>query len=172
MNNKTLSQSVSDFSKKLSRFNDAGKTEPAIKMTPDAVLQKKINDVEADRRDRFLRQYNCYSNPVSQQIEEDETNIISAYNLYKAALELNASSCNENTKLASLKISSSLCEKGEYVNGGGFSFLRIWFLKHEEGIEYVPVITQDGEKRYLEFVPVDEYEFTRLEKEILQIIPQ
>lgn len=171
MDNKTLSQSVSDFSKKLSRFNDSGKSEPVMKMTSDAILQKRINDIEADRRERFLRQYKIYSNPVSQQIEEDETNIISAYNLYKAALELNSNSGSEGTKLASLKIASPLCEKGEYLNGGGFSFLRIWFIKHEEGIEYVPLITEDGEKRFLEFVPIEDYEFSRLEKEILQIIP-
>lgn len=112
MNNTTLSQSVSDFSKKFSRFNDAGKTKPAIKMTPDAVLQKKINDVEADRRDRFLRQYNCYSNPVSQQIEEDETNIILRTISTKPHLSLMQVSVMKIQSLHLLKSQARYVKKG------------------------------------------------------------
>lgn len=172
MNNKTLSHSVSDFSKKLSRFNESGKTELERPLSSDAKLQMRISDMETERRERFLQQYNSLKNPVSQQVEQDEENLIAAYNLFKGAVELNASSSSAETKIADLRISSPICSKNEYINGSGFSFLRIWFLKTNEGAEYVPLISQKDDKRFLEFIPVDEYEFSRLEKEILQIIPE
>lgn len=172
MDKKTLSQSVSDFSKRLSRFNDSGKYEPVRPLSSDARLQQRITDMESERRERFLQQYNSLKNPVSQQVEEDEANLITAYNLFKGAVDLNANSGNAETKLADLRIASPLCEKNDYISGSGFSFLRIWFLKNNESIEYVPLIGQSEDRRFLEFIPKEEYEFSRLEKEILQIIPE
>ena len=131
MDKKTLSQSVSDFSKRLSRFNDSGKSEPVRPLSSDARLQQRITDMESERRERFLQQYNSLK-----------------------------------------RIVSPLCEKNEYISGSGFSFLRIWFLKNNESIEYVPLIGQSEDRRFLEFIPKEEYEFSRLEKEILQIIPE
>lgn len=165
-----LSQSISDFSKQLSRFTEAQKTQREEPLTNDKKLQQRINDLETDRRERILQQYNVFNNPLSKQIEEDEGALVDAYKLFKSLLELNSEYQKSGTKLASLKIASPLCSRSEYVTG--FSFLRIWFLKHQANVEYVPVMVDEDKNRYLDFVPLEEYQYSRLEKEILQVIEE
>lgn len=172
MQNKSFSQTMSEFSKKLNRFTEAGNTKLEKPLSQDKRLEQTIHNMEQDRKNLIEKQYAAFSNPVSQQVEEDEENLLKAYNLFKQALELNLNAGDSHTKLADLRISSPLCQKREYCSGSGFSFLMIWFLKKEQDAEYVPVISMHNESRYLEFIPRDEYEFSKFEKEVLQIIPE
>lgn len=172
MQNKSFSQAMSDFSKKLSRFTEAGNTTIEKPLTPDKRLQAAIHNMEQDRKSLIEKQYAAFVNPVSQQVEEDEENLLKAYNLFKQALELNSNTGDVHTKLADLRISSPLCQKSEYTSGSGFSFLRIWFLNKEKEADFVPMISMYNESRYLEFIPRDEYEFSKFEKEVLQLIPE
>lgn len=170
MEDKSLSKSISDFSKKLSRFNDSSTKEPVKPLSQNQRLQQKIDEVEALRKERIVKQYSVYANPVSQQIEEDEGLLLSAYNLFSQVFELNENTGDSQTKLKDLRIKSPLCSKSEYVSGSGFSFLRIWFIKSQSEVKFIPIISQDGEQRYLEFISADEYSFSKFEKELLQLI--
>lgn len=168
MDKSTLAQSVSEFSKKLSRLNESEKPVFSRIPTTEEKLQNRINEEEFLRRERIVRQYNAFSNPVSQQIEDDEQNLVDAYNLFIAANLLNQNVSDKRTKLAAIKIESPVCTKSEYISGSGFSFLKIWFLKTQKDAQFVPEIIQENEKRFIDFVPVEDYKFSRLEKEILQ----
>lgn len=170
MHNKNLSQTISEFSKKLLRFNNAEKQELELPKSSEQILQTKINDFELERKERILKQINAYLNPINQELEDDENYLLEAYNLFKKAFELNENSQQPETKLASLKIKSPLCQKQEYSSGNDFSFLRIWFVHQNPSADFIPAFIFENEKKYLEFIPFDEYEFSRLEKEILQVL--
>lgn len=164
-----FSDTMLAFSKQFSKFKNSGREEPVKSETPNHKLQKQIDNFESDRKTRIERQYDSYKNPVSQQIEGDEENLIKAYNLFKGALDLNSASGDERTHLESLRVASPLTQKSEYITGSAFCFLRLWFLEAHADATHVPVVAKHNENYFIEFIPKDEYQFTSMEKEIMQI---
>lgn len=170
MDKKNPLDAISKFSSTLSKFTSSGKKEIDVAPSKDTLIQKKIRSFESERREKIIRTYNEFKNPVTHDIEQDEENIIASYELFLKVLEANESS-GEKASLASLKIKSPITKKSDYTQKNKFLFLRIWFIEQKKDAEFIPQIVTDDKKDFLlEFIPKDEWKITAYEKEILQII--
>ena len=99
---KKITDALADFSKKLSRFEQAEEKEFIKPVSKDAPLQKKINLTEEEKIERIKAEYEKYINPVSKEIEEDEEAVLSALRIFKAARVA------EQTEVSSKKVKNRL----------------------------------------------------------------
>ena len=170
----TIKNLLSDFSQKLSAISDGA--DVRINETPSATdrLQEQINLQEAERATLLRARLQEYIAPLTQDIEEDEENLLKAYKLYCQANELNQTAGDRSTHLKNLTITSPLCQKSEYTSDSPlnrFAYLRLWFLATNPDAFFVPEIIPSpaGAGFLLDFIDVDMWKPTLLEKEIMQL---
>ncbi len=165
-----ISDTINAFTKKMSKLKNSSDNPQVLVSSENQKVQNLVTSLEEERCYKILKNYNLYKNPVNQQIEEDEENLLKAATLYEHILSLEDSLGDCNTHLKDLRLTSPLCYKNDYTKGNEFCFLRLWFLEFKSDFDYVPILSEENEKYFIEFVHKDEYEFTSYEKEILQII--
>lgn len=177
-----LSEAISNFSKKLARFSSQPEQERRPVHTSDEKLQVQINEREDRMKAAVLATYKIYKSPFealgkdsnrAKIIDEDEQNLLRAYNLYKAVCAANSEKSDEHTFLKNIEISTPLAEKYAYTTGGQFVYLLTWLFYEQNAKEFIPEFfeTQDG-KFVLKFYPAEKYEFDAKTKETAGIIKE
>ena len=168
---KTAGAAVSDFSEKYSRAKLEGTAEDARIVSPLEPVQEKINDYENERIEKIQKQLLEFFEPLTQDIEEDEENLVKAYKLYCQLMELNEAQGDSETHIKDFSITSPLCKKTEYTSGERFLYLRMWFLTTNPDSIYVPEITAlAGGSFVMIFLEKDLWKPSITEREIQQII--
>ena len=171
---KSISQTLQDFTQKLEEFSQSGgiiiqNTDSETQRLKN--LQDTINQQEEERKQTLRSQFQEFVMPVTQDIEEDEENLLKAYNLFCQINELNETSGDHQTHLKSLCLSSPLCHKSEYTaeESKRFAFLRLWFISKNPDAAFVPEITADENGMFaLEFTELELWQPGSFEKEIMQ----
>lgn len=165
---------LTDFSKKLNALSEGA--DVRVNAAPSATdkLQEQINLQEQERITLLRARLGEYIAPMTQDIEEDEENLIKAYKLYCQANELNKTAGDRTTHLKDLTLTSPLCQKSEYTTDSldnRFAYLRLWFLSTNPDAFFVPEIIPSpaGAGFLLDFIDVDLWKPTLLEKEIMQL---
>ena len=172
----SITDALSNFTKKLSRFEEA---ESAVFVKPeskDKELQKKINLSEEEKIEKIRSEYEKYLNPVSKEIEEDEEALLSALRIFKAAklAEGTEVSQKKNENLSSihqLDFRSPLCQKQAYAYGSSLIYLSYWLFAVQGENEWTPSIYKSGSgERFLEFVPRETKTYNYEENAILNVL--
>ena len=163
-----------DFSQKLSALAEGADVRVNTQPSSTDKLQEQINLQEAERTTLLRARLSEYIAPLTQDIEEDEENLLKAYKLYCQANELNQTAGDRTTHLKNLTLTSPLCQKTEYTSdspNNRFSYLRLWFLATNPDAFFVPEIISSptGAGFLLDFIDVDMWKPTLLEKEIMQL---
>ena len=161
------------FSKKFAKMSDEALDAQPSPFSKDKKLQDEINDRESDRRIFLCRRFEDFVKPLTQDIEEDEDNLIKAYDFFCKLTEFceHEKSENQNTKLRSMELSSPLCRKADYTLGDDMAFLRLCFLQQHPDASVVPEFSRaDNGQFYLNFTARELWTPTPLEKEILRAL--
>lgn len=167
---KSLAQSIAAFSKKFDKLDDADKELRDQPLSKEQLLQDEINRREEERDEDLRRRFSDFLEPRTQDIEQDEEDLLKAYELYCKLDELcqNASKEGSNARLRSMEIASPLCRRDDYTLGEEMAFLRLWFLQKNPDAEVVPEFTRDENGQFfLDFTDRELWEPSSLEKEII-----
>ena len=166
---RNLAQTVAAFSKKFSKLNDEDKELQEAPVSKEKLLQEEINRRESEREEELRRRFSDFIEPRTQDIEQDETNLLQAYELFCKVTEICETTAKENStaRLRSLEITSPLCKRDDYTLGDSMAFLRLWFLKKNPEAAVVPEFIRDEHGQfYLEFIDKELWKPSSLEKEI------
>ena len=170
---RTLAQSVAAFSKRFTQLNDEDKRLQEAPVPKDKLLQEEINRRESEREEELRRRFTDFLEPRTQDIEEDEENLLQAYELFCRLNEVCELAAKENStaRLHSSEISSPLCRRADYTLGDNMAFLRLWFLQTKPDAEVVPeFIRAENGQFYLNFTDRELWTPGSLEKEVLRIL--
>ena len=143
----------------------------------DKMLQEEINRREEERTEMLRKRYLDFLEPPTPDIEEDEENLLKAYELFCKVNEISETINQEPSKakarLRSMEIASPLCRRDDYTLGDAMTFLRLWFLNKEPEAAFVPeFIRAENGQFYLSFTARELWNLTSLEKEILQSLEE
>ena len=173
---KSVSQVIAAFSKKFTRAS-ANSPEDLDKVNPLSSSQKMQQTIEEYEEERILaikKQFDYFKTPFTQEVEQDEENLVKAYELYCKLVEVNKELGDSSTRLRDFSLASPLCKKSDYQGGDLFLYLRLWFITVKPDALFVPEIslitTAAGPSYALTFIEKDEWKPSIKEKEILQII--
>ena len=177
--NKTILQTLQNFTKKLNDFSERGGT--IISQSDSEAqnlkkLQNQINQQEEEKMAALRTQFQEFAEPITQDIEKDEEDLQKAYELFCQLKLLNEQAGDRQTHLKSLSLTSPLCHKSEYTaegsgsqNNNHFAFLRLWFLSTKPDAQFVPEISADAAGGFvLDFTEIELWQPTTFEKEIIQ----
>lgn len=170
---RNLAQSVAAFTKKFSKLNDEDKELQQTPLSKDKILQEEIKLREAEREESLRRRFSDFMEPRTQDIEQDEENLLQAYQLFYKLQDLCEAAKQEKStaRLHSLKIESPLCKRDDYTLGENMAFLRLWFLQTNPDANVVPEFIRDENGLfYLEFTDKELWTPNSLEKEITTLI--
>ena len=170
---RNLAQSVAAFSKKFAKLNDEDKKLQEPPVSKEKLLQEEINRRESEREEELRKRFCDYMEPRTQDIEEDEENLLKAYELFCKVKEINEAAAKENStaRLHSLEITSPLCKRDDYTLGDNMAFLRLWFLQKNPDATVVPEFIRDEHGQfYLDFIDKELWAPSSLEKEVLRIL--
>lgn len=168
-----LVQSIAAFSKKFSKLAEDEKDALDIPASKDRLLQNEINRREEERTEQLRRLFSDYLEPRTQDIEQDEENLLQAYELFCKLNEVCELAAKENStaRLQSIKISSPLCKRDDYTLGENMAFLRLWFLQKNPDATVIPEFTRDENGQfYLDFTDRELWTPNGLEKEIITLL--
>lgn len=166
---RNLAQTVAAFSKKFSKLNDVDKELHEAPVSKEKLLQEEINRRESEREEELRRRFSDFMEPRTQDIEQDETNLLQAYELFCKVTEICETTAKENStaRLRSLEITSPLCKRDDYTLGDSMAFLTLWFLQKNPDATVVPEFIRDEHGQfYLEFIDKELWIPSGLEKEI------
>ncbi len=164
-------QALNAFSKKFAKMSDEALDTQPTPVSKDKKLQDEINEREADRETFLRRRFEDFVEPRTQDIEEDEENLIKAYDFFCKLTEFceHEKSENQNTKLRTMELSSPLCKKADYTLGDDMAFLKLWFLQKNPDVSVVPEFTRaDSGQFFLIFSDRELWKPSSIEKEILR----
>lgn len=167
---RNLAQSVAAFSKKFAKLNDEDKKLQQPPVSKDKILQEEIQLRESEREQELRRRYSDFAEPRTQDIEQDEENLLQAYKLFCKLKEVCEAASKENStaRLHSFEISSPLCKRDDYTLGENMAFLRLWFLQTNPDAAVVPEFIRDENGQFfLIFTDRDLWIPSSLEKEII-----
>ena len=170
---RNLAQSIAAFSKKFSKLSDEDKELQEAPVSKEKLLQEEINLHESEREEELRRRFSDFMEPRTQDIEEDENNLLQAYELFCKLNEVCETAAKENStaRLRSFEITSPLCKRDDYTLGDSMAFLRLWFLQKNPDAEVVPFFLRDDDGYfYLDFADKKFWEPNSLEKELLRIL--
>lgn len=173
---RSMLQALNDISQKIKAMSNGA--EVAFNSEPSAMknLQAQINQHEEERLKYLQSRLSDYFDPLTQDIEKDEEDLLKAYNLFIQLMEVNKTAGDNTTHLKSYLLTSSICRKSEYTSelpSENFSLLRLWFAaKNPESAfvpELVPVENAPGTFA-LDFIDIDMWQYTSFEKEIISFL--
>ena len=107
---KSVQQVINRFSKKFTRAN-ANSPEILDQVNPVSQLhgaQEQIQEYEDQRIQSIKKQFADFMTPITQEIEQDEQNLVKAYNLYCQLEELNSTAGDSLTHLRDFSLASPL----------------------------------------------------------------
>lgn len=172
---KNITVTLNEFSKKMTALKKGADFFIRENTSEIKNLQEKINQDEEERINYLKSRFADYLEPVTKEVEEDEENLMKAYNLFCQINEITEKLTDRSTHLKSHLIASPLCCKSEYTSdlpSENFSFLRLWFLVKNPESNFVPEIVKlenIPESYAIDFIDIDMWYQTSLEKEILQL---
>ena len=170
---RNLAQSVAAFTKKFSKLNDEDKELQQPPLSKDKILQEEIKLREAEREEELRRRFSDFMEPRTQDIEQDEENLLQAYQLFCKLQDLCEAAKQEKStaRLHSFEITSPLCKRDDYTLGENMAFLRLWFLQANPDATVVPEFTRvENGNFYLTFTDRELWTPGSLEKEVLRIL--
>ena len=172
---KSMIQTLNDFSKKIQAMSLGAEFSFQKETSAMKSLQNQINQHEEDRLSYLQSRFSEYLNPVTQDIEQDEENLMKAYHLFLKLQELNKTDGNSATHLKSYLLTSPLCRKSEYtaLPSESFSLLRLWFVVNNPDAVFVPEIVamENAAGSFaLDFIDIDMWQQTSFEKEIINMV--
>ncbi len=184
-NKRQVAQAFRNFTQVFSRSTQAKDNSAPNIDYEDDLLQKKINSREQEYRKAILTSYMRYMNPFrtlgktsreAAVINEDETNLLKAYNLFKAINEANRKIGDAETFVNIGFVESPLTKKDAYTSGGDLIYLQCWLI-FEQGVrDYIPVIEEVEEKMVitnrLRFVPLRTFSFSFQDREVIAAIEE
>ncbi len=145
----------------------------------DKLLQEEINRREEERTEKLRHKFEGFLEPRTPDIEEDEANLLKAYELFCKVNELCEAAAVESrgekgkARLRTMEISSPLCRRDDYTLGEDMAFLRLWFLQKEPEAAFIPeFIRAENGQFYLDFTARELWAPGTLEKEILQSLEE
>ena len=143
----------------------------------DKLLQEEINRREEERTQMLRKKYLEFLEPRTPDIEEDEENLLKAYELFCKINEItdtiNQDPSKAKARLRSMEIASPLCRRDDYTLGDAMVFLRLWFLNREPETAFVPeFVRAESGQFYLDFTARELWTPGTLEKEILQSLEE
>ena len=143
----------------------------------DKLLQEEINRREQERTEMLRKKYQDFLEPPTPDIEEDEENLLKAYELFCKVNEIsetiNKDASKAKARLRSMEISSPLCRRDDYTLGEDMTFLRLWFLQKEPEAAFIPeFVRAENGAFYLDFTARELWTPGTLEKEILQSLKE
>lgn len=186
--NKSIWKAFSDFSKKFERFQKSENSSRLENQNKNSNLQNLVNQNESSKKQAILNSFKHYEIPFTKEIEDDEASLLKAYAIFKATLEINKNFADEKTFLCDFKISSPISKKSNYIFGGQFVYLQLWFRLCKKVEDFVPILKKvslrfadkiSDEKKFgektaesfeLSFISSDDFEFDSKQKEIVQIV--
>lgn len=166
---RNLAQAVAAFSKKFSKLNDDDKEEQQPPLSKEKLLQDQINQRESEREEELRHRFSDFLEPRTQDIEEDEENLLQAYELFCRLREVCELAAKEKStaRLRSFEITSPLCKRDDYTLGENMAFLRLWFLQKNPDATVVPEFVRDENGQFfLKFIEKELWKPSSLEKEI------
>lgn len=143
----------------------------------DKLLQEEINRREQERSEILRKKFMDFLEPRTPDIEEDEENLLKAYELFCKVNEvcetINKDASKAKARLRSMEIASPLCRRDDYTLGDSLTFLRLWFLQKESEAAFVPeFVRAENGQFYLDFTARELWSPGTLEKEILQSLSE
>lgn len=171
---KSVGGALKSFAAKFSRAKSEGSLDEVKVESELRPVQESVEEYEARRVETIKKQFDDYMNPVTQEIEQDEENLIKAYELYCKLVETCEAAGGNGTTLRDFSLTSPLCKRVEYTSGERFLYLRLWFLQVTPDARFVPQITAVSggavPSYVLTFIDKDMWQPALPEKEILQAI--
>ncbi len=170
---RNLAQTVAAFSKKFSKLSDEDKELQEPPVSKEKLLQEEINLRETEREEELRRRFSDFMEPRTQDIEEDEKNLLQAYELFCKLNEVCETAAKENStaRLRSFEITSPLCKRDDYTLGDSMAFLKLWFLQKNPDATVVPEFTRaENGLFYIDFTDRELWSPNSLEKEVLRIL--
>ena len=170
---RNLAQSIAAFSKKFSKLSDEDKELQEAPVSKEKLLQEEINLRESEREEELRRRFSDFMEPRTQDIEEDEKNLLQAYELFCKLNEVCETAAKENStaRLRSFEITSPLCKRDDYTLGDSMAFLKLWFLQKNPDATVVPEFTRaENGLFYIDFTARELWSPNSLEKEVLRIL--
>ena len=168
---KNLSQAFEKFTDKFSRYKSAEEKDKSFlkPVSTDQKLQQHIIQEENDKLEKLKAVLEQYRNPVSKEIEEDETALLKAWELYKKIREAENSVKDEKTFLKEFKIHSPVACKSEYTTGIKLAYLQWWFIQTHGEEKVVPVIKEERNFFYIDFEDAQTFHFTGILRQALSL---
>lgn len=176
-----ISEAFREFSKKLKKFNEASDARRVEKKTENVFLQENLNDRAERLKNNVVETYRIYKSPFevlgtdssrASSIDNDEQELLKAYNLYKGVMDLNIINQDEigATYIKDADIYSPLAQKAVYVSGGQFVYLFAWLVFEKGCNEYIPFFDGDDGRKRLRFSRTGAPNPSIHDEEILRII--
>lgn len=165
---KGITEAISNFSKKLSRFEEAGHKEIRKAVSAEKKLQQQINLSDEEKIEKIRQDFEKYINPLSREIEEDEETLLSALKIFKAAKKAEA---GEKASIHQLDFKSPLCRKGDYLYENGLIYLSFWLENFYGEKEWTPYIYKNASGQFfLEFIPLENRAFDYEKKALWKLL--
>ena len=154
---------------------------PSTPMRADEIRQKKIDYYEEEFKLAVAGNYRKYRFPYKTLGERsaeadslicDEERILSAYNLFKAVREANASFASHETKIIDDVITCPLTQMEQYTTGDEFVYLQAWLYFEKRSRDFIPYmyLLGDGSTYIIRFMPASSYRWNYKDKEVFAII--
>ena len=171
---RSMIQTLNEFSQKIQALSQGAEVSIYEKTSDSSRLQAQINQHEEDRQKYLKSRLAEYFNPLTQDVEQDEENLMKAYQLFLKIQEINKTDGDSATHLKSYLLTSPLCRKAEYTaeHSENFSLLRFWFAVNNPETAFVPEIVEMENTPgtfALDFIDIDMWQQTSFEKEIINI---
>ncbi len=172
---RSMIQTLNEFSQKIQALLQGAEVSFYEKISDSSKLQTQINQHEEERLSYLQSRFSEYLNPLTQDVEQDEENLMKAYQLFLKLQELNKTDGDSATHLKSYLLTSPLCRKSEYtvLPSESFSLLRLWFIVNNPDAAFVPEIVamENAAGSFaLDFIDIDMWQQTSFEKEIINMV--
>ena len=169
----SIGKAVLSFEKKLKSFKqaepDSWRNETVSK---EKLFKSRLSEKLKKEKQITLQMYEGYKIPRTKDIEEDEKQLLEAYNLFKTILKsVEENHAESSAKLLSIRIESPLLSKRQYTDDIDFAFLKLWLYFEQNVDDYVPVIKK-SRQQYLSFEPFEEHVFSEKEKKLFSQIQE
>ena len=172
---------LSSFSQKLSRFNKSSSAQRVVQPSKDSYYEEKLRERGERLHASVVSTYKIYRSPFESlggqsdraaSLDKDEQNLLKAYNLYKACMDIDKENQDEigATHIKTVELYSPLADKASYTSGGQFIYLLCWLFFEQDCQEYIPFFNENENHHSLAFAKSDSFSFDAHDREIFEII--
>ncbi len=179
----TAQKAFSEFAKRFARSSQSTDDSKVRIVHENTLIQQKINALEEDFVAEAISSYNKYVNPfrtfgktsrTAEAIDNDEKDLLCAYNLFKAVNDANNSIGNNQTFIKIDSVHSPLVNREIYTLGGEFIYLQCWLRYCKQITDFVPIL-KSTEKNLetiwtLHFVSPKKVSWSFQEQEIIAVL--